>query len=279
MKNFLTDILKNTTLTIYKYFNNNIMTGDLKHYNSKFYRRKWRKENAEIILSSLLKVFPHVKSAIDFGCGIGVWLSAMKNLGVEQIQGYDGHWVDKNQLVIPKECFTEVDLDSAVDLNKKYDLAISIEVAEHLPENSAEMFVETLTKASDIVLFSAAIPYQRGQNHVNEQWQDYWYNIFQKFDYEPTNIIRSIVWDNDKIAAIYKQNMVLYVKKEKIKELNISDEYFDKTTLYLNVVHPEMWSGKLEKEGVYKISMLRLYRITLKRTAQKILGFWGVKIF
>ena len=249
------------------------MTGDVKQYNSRFYRRKWRKENAENILSALLKIFLNVNSAVDFGCGIGVWLAVLKDLGIEEIKGYDGHWVNKKLLVIPEECFTEVDLEKMVDIEKRYDLAISIEVAEHLPEKFAESFVETLTKASDIILFSAAIPYQGGQNHINEQWQNYWYAIFQKFGYAGTNIIRNITWNNDRIVPIYKQNMVLYVKKEKIRELNIDDQYFDKSNQYFNVVHPEMWSGKMEKEGIYDISLLRLYRIGLKRTVKKLLPF------
>jgi hypothetical protein len=45
----------------------------------------------------------------------------------------------------------EANLDKEISACKKYDLAVSLEVAEHIPETSAEVFIETLTKASDII--------------------------------------------------------------------------------------------------------------------------------
>jgi hypothetical protein len=91
--------------------------------------------------------------------------------------------VNKNRLKIPKECFAEVELDKGISVDRKYDLAISVEVAEHLPPNAADIFIESIVKASDIVLFSAAIPFQGGTNHINEQWPEYWNKLFNKNGY------------------------------------------------------------------------------------------------
>ena len=39
--------------------------------------------------------------------------------------------------------------------------------------------VATITKHGDAVLFSAAIPGQGGQDHLNEQWPEYWQKKFE----------------------------------------------------------------------------------------------------
>ncbi|GHV65322.1 hypothetical protein FACS1894199_05700 [Bacteroidia bacterium] len=171
--------------------------------------------SAGLVLPIVLEVIPKINSAVDFGCGLGTWLAALKTLGVDEIRGYDGRWVDKGSLKISPEYFTAVELDKGVRVNKKYDLAISLEVAEHLPKQSAELFVESLVNASDIVLFSAAAPYQGGTEHINEQWPDYWANIFSKHGYIAIDYIRKRIWNIEQISYYYRQNVLLFVKKTK----------------------------------------------------------------
>ena len=72
----------------------------------------------------------------------------------------------------------EHDHSEDLRLTKNYDLAISLEVAEHLSSESANMFIACLTNMSDIVLFSAAIPGQGGENRINEQWPKYRSGLF-----------------------------------------------------------------------------------------------------
>ena len=66
---------------------------------------------------------------------------------------------------------------------KAFDLALSIEVAEHVPEMYAEAFVRYLSHASDLVLLTAAPPGQTGTGHVNEQPKLYWINKFLECGY------------------------------------------------------------------------------------------------
>ena len=243
------------------------MPEDTNKYNHSFYSQHWRKVTAFIILSKILKILPEINSAVDFGCGLGIWLAILRKLGIAEIKGYDGDWVDKETLEIPKECFTAADLSKTVSVEKRYDLAISIEVAEHLPETSAKIFVETLTKASDIVLFSAAIPYQGGLNHINEQWQGYWYNLFRELDYTGMDI-RSLIWNDGRIGVAQRQNIMLYVKKEKIGSINISGKYDSMAGKYINFVHPELYL----RRNVWTISLNDLYKIAVKRTIKKLTG-------
>lgn len=51
----------------------------------------------------------------------------------------------------------------------RFDLAISVEVAEHLPKEAAETFIDNLVSLSDEVVFGAAYEHQGGVNHLNEQ--------------------------------------------------------------------------------------------------------------
>ena len=89
-------------------------------------------------------------------------------------------------------------------------------------------------------MFSAAIPFQQGLNHINEQWPNYWANFFNQNDYVCLDIIRPNVWDNKKISFWYKQNTFLYINKNKLKSLNnknIKTQYPDSACL----VHPELF--------------------------------------
>jgi SAM-dependent methyltransferase len=151
------------------------------------------------------------KSVIDVGCGLGHWLSEFRKLGVERVLGLDGAHIDPEWLVIPKDLFRAVDLAQPFPLKERFDLAVCLEVAEHLPEASAGTLVELLVKSAPIVLFSCAIPMQGGTQHINEQWPEYWRQLFQKHDYAMLDLIRPAVWKNREVKFWYRQNMFLCV--------------------------------------------------------------------
>lgn len=91
-------------------------------------------------------------------------------------------------LAIPRECFAAVDLNKAFEADRRFDLAISMEVAEHLAPEISANFVRSLTRLSDIVLFSAAVPGRGGTNHINEQWPSYWSNLFRNENFEVVDL-------------------------------------------------------------------------------------------
>ncbi|MDR2471662.1 MAG: class I SAM-dependent methyltransferase, partial [Treponema sp.] len=195
-------------------------------YNNTFYldQADGSYSSAKIVLEKALAMLPKVHSAVDFGCGVGTWLAALQEMGVKEIKGYDGPWVNKNMLMIPPEYFIEVELDKRVFVDKKYDVAISLEVAEHLPPDSAELFIESIVQASDIILFAAAIPFQGGTNHINEQWPDYWSGIFSKNGYIAVDCLREQIWNEANVEWWYKQNIIVFIKQERrdiIKKLGV----------------------------------------------------------
>jgi SAM-dependent methyltransferase len=185
------------------------------------------------------------KTVVDFGCGVGTFLRAFKDLGAEEILGLDGPWLSIDQLskYIDRTTFKETDLEAPVSLSKKYDLAICLEVAEHLKELAADILINTLVRASDVILFSAAVPGQGGQNHINEQWKFYWEAKFNNHGYYFHDVLRPIFWDNKNIAWWYKQNMFLVVRNNVVIDWN--DPVLQaKSNIIDKCIHPEVLATK-----------------------------------
>src|ERR1700730_5552918 len=113
------------------------------------------------------------QSVLDVGCGMGAWLKIFSEQGVSDYLGLDGAYVDRSKLYIPIQHFEACDLKNPPTLNRKFDLACCLEVAEHLAPESAPALIDYLVTQAPVVLFSAAIPGQPGTNHVNCQWQSY----------------------------------------------------------------------------------------------------------
>ena len=165
------------------------------------------------IVPFLLDIF-EVKSVIDIGCGTGTWLKIFKEHGVKEIVGVDGDYLDKSQLEVPKSVFYAKNLEESLGINKKYDMALSLEVAEHLSHQVANQFVNDLCSLSDIIVFSAAVPHQGGQNHINEQSTSYWIAKFEKNGFQLHDIIRPKFWNNNNVDWWYKQNVLIFSKVE-----------------------------------------------------------------
>lgn len=221
-------------------------------------------------------VLKHIqpKTIIDVGCGIGTWTSEFQRNGIEAY-GVDGDYVDRDQLLISPERFTASDLSRKIQLPeewpKKYDLAMSLEVAEHLPETSADMFVGSLTSLSDIVLFAAAIPYQGGTHHINEQWQSYWAAKFHGLGYTPVDVIRPHIWNNADVAYVYSQNTILYVNNRilddypGLKRYSVAVDHS-----MLSVVHPLKWDKTVNpaRQSI-RIQIKAIVRTILRRHLKK----------
>ncbi|MDR2814817.1 MAG: class I SAM-dependent methyltransferase [Prevotellaceae bacterium] len=242
----------------------------MNYYNDRFYlnQSNGSYNSAKVVLEKTLKMLPKIDSAVDFGCGIGTWLAALQEIGVKEIKGYDGSWVDRKMLMIPTECFTEVDLNKEIFVGKKYDLAISVEVAEHLYPNSAELFIKSLVKSADVILFSAAIPFQGGTNHINEQWPEYWNKIFNKNGYIAMDLLREQIWNETTIEWWYRQNIMLFVKQKVVHMIK-------KVSPPRSLVCPELYLDKindLNKADINKLSLWKVYKIALKHMLKKILG-------
>jgi SAM-dependent methyltransferase len=202
------------------------------------YGREFQLAIADGSLSSARATVPivmeHVNptSVIDLGCGPGAWLRAFIDSGVTEVLGLDGPYVDIADLLVGEQTFRHYDLRHRVTLERQFDLAMSIEVAEHLPRERASTFVDDLCALADTVLFSAAIPGQGGVGHINEQWQSYWVSLFADRGFAVQDVLRSRLWTNQDVAPCYSQNLFLFVRGGS----PIAD-------LPIDLVHPKAFEG------------------------------------
>jgi SAM-dependent methyltransferase len=168
--------------------------------------------SADFILGSLFCYYAP-KSVLDVGCGIGTWLAVAQSKGVNDVLGIEGKWLDRKLARIADNSIVDLDLEQPFDLGRRFDLAISLEVAEHLSAQAAAGFIDSLVRHADVVLFSAAIPFQGGHHHVNEQFLDYWGRLFEARGYRPVDWLRSLIWGNNAILWWLRQNIVVFAKE------------------------------------------------------------------
>jgi hypothetical protein len=133
-------------------------------------------------------------------------------------------------------------------------LAISLEVAEHINPEYANTFVKNLTQSSDIVLFSAAIPLQRGTNHVNEQYPSYWKKIFEEYGFKCVDCIRDKFWDDNRVDFFYRQNMFIYCREDLCEEVRM--KFNEGAYPRLDCVHPEMFEYRVKCQYLFPFELV-----------------------
>jgi len=216
-------------------------------YSSDYYRaqRDGARRSARAIVPLVLELV-EPRSVLDVGCGAGAWLSVFRDLGIADIFGVDGGEVDE-LLEIPPERFRAVDLRRPLQLDRRFDLAVSLEVAEHLPPEYADVLVDSLTALGDVVLFSAAIPGQGGTEHLNEQWPDHWAGLFGARGYLPVDCLRRKVWNDDEVEWWYAQNILLFAPGAQLERRPaLRREYEFAGTRQLSIVHPHRYLEWIE---------------------------------
>ncbi len=212
-------------------------------YTDAFYR-----DHLEVSRRSARAIVPLIvrlvqpRSVVDVGCGLGTWLAVFQEQGVTDVSGIDGEWVDQSGLIIPEDRFLAVDVRRPIQLGRRFDLAVSMEVAEHLPGECAPVFVRSLTRLAPVVLFSAAIPFQGGVGHINEQWPEYWAEHFARNGYAVIDCIRKVIWQDPDVEWYYAQNTLVFAERDLVERLPALRRELERTvTTQLSLVHPRKY--------------------------------------
>lgn len=145
-------------------------------YDKEFFRQ-WGRGNelyirsAEAVAEALFDMFKP-RALADLGCGCGVYSRFFAGKGVS-VLSLDG------VLPPPEHAFSVKTRlqDLTVPFENVYgdfDLALCLEVAEHIPEEFTDIFLKNVTAFSGLLAMSAAPPGQGGRHHVNERPRRYW---------------------------------------------------------------------------------------------------------
>jgi hypothetical protein len=235
-------------------------------YSPSFYidQRTGSQKSAEIILPI---VFDLIKpnNVVDVGCGVGTWLKTAAHLGAKCTLGFEGKWLENAPAGSDDFDIQLCDLEDKIVVPAgkpaKYDVAMCLEVAEHLSERRAPSLIGDLCELSDVVLFSAALPGQGGTDHINEQWQSYWADHFRRFGFRPYDVVRPVVWTNPDVELWYRQNMLLYVHD---RAVHLVSNYQECTML--NVVHQGVYAYSHPPSPRY---LIKQFPAALRRAANK----------
>lgn len=199
-------------------------------YNQEFFDAQSQDSyiSAQHVLALFNRIFSP-QSVIDVGCGIGTWLKAWQEINPHAfVFGVDGNQIASQHFYIDQSHYKMLDLtlpsqqllsqipppsesNKNLEKSKPYALCQSLEVAEHLEEKYAYNFVHLLTSLSNVVLFSAALPYQGGTHHVNEQLPQFWQHLFQEHHFHCFDFLRAQILNQRQICPWYRQNIFVFV--------------------------------------------------------------------
>lgn len=206
-------------------------------YDDNFYAtsRDGMIRSAEALVPILIEeadIEPY-STLIDVGCGEGWWAKTFADHNFDVI-GVDGGWHGEHQL---GERFRPQDLNTSLAGHGHFDVAVCLEVAEHLPARRAESFIAELCGLAPLIVFSAAIPGQGGTGHINEQWPDYWAKLFQANGFSVDGDIRYRIWNDDRIENWYRQNLLVAWSSPRASAM----------PLPLRLVHPVLYDARRKR--------------------------------
>ena len=192
--------------------------------------------SASVIVPIVLSLFPF-ESVVDVGCGIGTWTRRFIEGGVPDVIGIDGDYVERSMLCIPQERFFPHDLRTPIQLDRSFQLAVCLEVGEHLPQARSRGLVDDLVSLAPCVLFSAALPGQGGIDHINEQYLSKWADLFSAHDFVALDLIRHKIWNDGEVSWWYRQNIVLFAHRSH----TLAERHAPVSVL--DYIHPEQFEN------------------------------------
>ena len=166
---------------------------------------------------NILMEYFHPRSVVDVGCGNAEFLSFFHKKGVI-IKGYDGssHAIEKS-LVDP--AFIELhDLRDPILFDRKFDLVLCLEVAEHVENKYSKELIGSLARLSDNIVFTAATPGQGGHFHINEQPRGFWVSLWSSNGYKYNGTLTELIKKDFKekdILCWYSDNLMIF-QRDKI---------------------------------------------------------------
>lgn len=185
-------------------------------YNAQYYQNTVEApavQGAPIIFDSIMRAF-NPATLIDVGCGTGALLEVFRERGI-RVAGLE---FSEAALLYCRQRGLDVrkfDIENdRLPPAENFDVAVSMEVAEHLPAKVAAHYVALLSKLSNVIVFTAAHPGQGGQDHVNEQPPSYWIAKFAAqgliHDELTTRSWKHQWRESGLVASWYSENLMVF---------------------------------------------------------------------
>lgn len=187
-------------------------------YDKTFFDRnlEWNLPIAKDMVNVLIDFF-NPQSVVDVGCGNAEFLMHFEKKGIK-VRGYEGSSNAIANAQIDKSLIVQHDLTQQIVSPEEFDLALCLEVAEHIENKYSEMLVRNLSQLSDVVIFTAAPPGQGGHFHINEQpkmfWKDLWETKGYGLDEELTENIKKNLRQKE-VIWWYCDNLMIFKKRKR----------------------------------------------------------------
>ena len=193
---------------------------DGNRYDTLFYQyqREGSKRSAHALLLHVVGPLK-IASVLDVGCGAGAWLAAHRSLGLSDHVGVDGEYVDRSMLLVASNRFLPRDVSAPFELGRQFDLVQCLEVGEHVPTSASATLVDNIVRHGRHALFSAAVPGQGGEGHINEQQYEFWRDLFAERGYRLFDFIRPDIQADTNIEPWYRYNVLFFCRDDAIAAL------------------------------------------------------------
>jgi hypothetical protein len=196
--------------------------------------------DARKIVTVLSELIEPPRSVVDVGGNVGAWCKAFKEQGTEKVLCIDHPGVSKETLLIDPSEFRAWDFARGVPEPVLCDLAICLEVVEHVNEPTGEAIVDFLTRSASLVLFSAAVSGQPGWGHINNQPHAYWKDLFARHGFDRLDIVRPKIIGDPAIPFWYRQNLYLFASAAGRSKVRIAHIPFDTIPDDFELIHARL---------------------------------------
>lgn len=254
------------------------------NYTNLYFQSHIFNYNYKPIGAAIFELF-HPKSILEFGCGDGNLTRVLQKEGIS-ITALDG-FSQPDFSKFRNISFHKLDLNNVETVNnfiktngKKYDLAICMEVAEHLKPEVSENLIEWLASSADRVIFSASVTMQGGEGHINCRNRLFWNDLFEKKSFFLNDVIRKSIRKFPDVGIWYRLNTLVYEKKPEGLTLE------DYKSLTYNLIESDseasslFYKEKEEKERLLKIFEVDIIKLVFnfRNALKRIFGLSVIKL-
>ncbi|MCW5631953.1 MAG: class I SAM-dependent methyltransferase [Rubrivivax sp.] len=220
---------------------------------------------AAAVLVPLLLDAVRPASVLDVGCGVGSFMRAFQRAGVHDVLGVDAPAFADSLLVVEPNLVQRCDVSKPLDLGRRFDLALCLEVGGYFPEH--DVLVASLVRHAPVIAFSAAIPDQDMINQRYGAYPSHWAPLFAKHGYEAVDALRGLIWTDERLPFWFRQNLLLFAEQATAERLRLAAG-----PAPLDIVHPklyEMLAGTGES-GSFKLGLVRLGRVAAAKLRRRL---------